>query len=418
MEINQLIAIVLALTAILSVINERFIKVPLSIGVMGLSMIFSFVAIIASSYFQLDFSAIGQDINFSETLMHGLLSSMLFAGALTLNLRLLLKQKFTILLLAIVGTIISTVVVGYSLYFAFQLLGFAPITLLHCLLFGALISPTDPIAVLAIMRRVGAPEDLEMLISGESLFNDAVGVVLFTVISAMIFSGEAPSISGAIIMFIHEMIGGIILGTILGLFCIWLMKQVIHEDFMLVLITLAISFSGYEMAVLFEVSGLITVIVAGLLAGYYVSKNLAKKDEKIPLEIFWSIVDEVLNAILFVLISIEIVTFDHGHFPFVESVVVLAIVLSARLISVYIPISALRSIGATFPSYVVGFLTWGGLKGGLPMALVLSLPQSPYREKLVIFTFVVVAFSMLGKGLAIGKLMKRWMKKEAELLKP
>lgn len=416
MEIPQLIAIILVLAAILSVVNERLIKMPLSIGVMAITMVASLLIIWASqqNLFHIDTYAheVVDRINFSKTLMHGMLSSMLFAGALHLDLSALLKQKWPITFLAIFGTLISTVLVGYGLYFALNGLGILAIPLGYCLLFGALISPTDPIAVLAIMRRVGAPEELEILISGESLFNDGVGVVLFSVIAAMLFSGQEPSISEAMLLFAHEMLGGIVFGMLLGFVGNWLLKQV-YDYHMDALITLAVSFGGYQLAVLIGVSGLISVVVAGLMAGQYIRKNYpADELGRTPLDIFWKIIDELLNAILFVLIGLELLSFEHLSLPLSAALIVIAVMVLVRWVSVSIPIIMLKACKQPFPKHVVAFMTWGGLRGGLPVALALSLPESTERETLVLLTYAAVAFSIIVQGLSISPLMRYWMRQD------
>ncbi len=416
MDLPQVIAVILALTAVLSVVNERFIKMPLSIGVMVITMVISVLGIISSQLglFQAEMymRAVVERIDFSETLMHGMLSSMLFAGALHIDLSALIKQKWPITFLAIFGTIISTLLVGYSLYYAFHWLGLLDLPLIYCLLFGALISPTDPIAVLAIMRRVGAPEELEILISGESLFNDGVGVVLFSVIAAMAFSGQEPTALHALELFAHEMLGGIVFGLVLGFLGNYLLKQVVdyHMD---ALITLAVSFCGYQVATLLGVSGLISVVVAGLVAGEYVRKNYpADELGRTPLDIFWKIIDELLNAVLFVLIGAELVSFGGVDFPFMATAIVIVIMVVVRFISVVIPITILKGAKHPFASHVVRFMTWGGLRGGLPVALALSLPESEARETLVLLTYGAVAFSIIVQGLTISPLMRYWMRSD------
>ncbi len=414
MELPHIIAIILVLTAVLSVFNERFVKMPLSIGVMVITMVISVSGIISTQmgWFHAEeyMREVVERIDFSETLMHGMLSSMLFAGALHIDLKALVKQKWPISFLAIFGTIISTVLVGYGLYFTFNTFGVLELPLIYCLLFGALISPTDPIAVLAIMRRVGAPEDLETLISGESLFNDGVGVVLFTVIAAMAFSGQEASVVHALELFAHEMLGGIAFGLALGYIGNLLLKQVVdyHMD---ALITLAVSFGGYQLAMLLGVSGLISVVVAGLIAGEYVRKNYpADQLGRTPLDIFWKIIDELLNAVLFVLIGAELVSFDQMDLPVMAAIIVIVVMLVVRWISVLIPLSILKSLKHPFSNHVVAFMTWGGLRGGLPVALALSLPESPERQTLVLMTYAAVAFSIIVQGLTISPLMRRWMR--------
>lgn len=416
MELHYLIAIILVLTAILSVVNERFIKMPLSIGVMAITMVASLLIIFISHFgwFKADvyMREVVSNIDFSTTLMHGMLSSMLFAGALHLDLNKLLAQKWSIGFLAIFGTVISTILVGYGLFYLLNGLGILDLPLMYCLLFGALISPTDPIAVLAIMRRVGAPNDLETLISGESLFNDGVGVVLFTVIAAMIFSGESPNIIDAVTLFGQEMLGGILFGLLLGFIGNWLLKQV-YDYHMDALITLAVSFGGYELAVLLDVSGLISVVVAGLMAGQYMRRTYPKDQwGRTPLDIFWKIIDELLNAVLFVLIGMELISFEEMRLPVIAAMTVILVVLLARWVSVLLPIIILKQLKQTFSSHVVIFMTWGGLRGGLPVALALSLPESSERQLLVLLTYVVVAFSILVQGLSVSPLLRFLIKRE------
>lgn len=417
MELHYLVAILLSLTALLSVVNERLIKMPLSIGVMAITMVASLLIIAISHWGWFDADQYMRkfvgNINFSEALMHGMLSSMLFAGALHLDLKQLLQQKWSIVFLAIFGTMISTVLVGYGLYYAFNSLHILNLPLMYCLLFGALISPTDPIAVLAIMRRIGAPEDLEILISGESLFNDGVGVVLFTVIGAIIFSGQEPTFGDAAKLFALEMLGGIAFGIVLGLIGNWLLKQV-YDYHMDALITLAVSFSGYQLAVLLGVSGLISVVVAGLMAGQYIRKNYPKDQlGRTPLDIFWKIIDELLNAILFVLIGLELISFESISLPVTAISIVILVMIIVRWISVLIPITILKYLlHQSFSNHVVIFMTWGGLRGGLPVALALSLPESSERQILVLLTYAAVAFSIIIQGLSVSPLMRFLMRKQ------
>lgn len=415
MEANHIIAIILALTAVLSVVNERFVKMPLTIGVMAITMVCSIITLAFIKYGiipqenALYLQQMVKDINFSETLMHGMLSSMLFAGALHIDLSALIKQKWAISFLAIFGTVISTLIVGFTLYFVINIFDVIDLPLLYCLLFGALISPTDPIAVLAIMRRVGAPEDLEVMISGESLFNDGVGVVLFSVIASMIFNGQEPTFGAAFGLFMHEMIGGILFGLVLGFIGNWLLKQV-YDYHMDALITLAVSFAGYEVASYMGVSGLISVVVAGLMAGQYVRKNYpADELGRTPLDTFWKVIDELLNAILFVLIGLEMLSFENMSLPVVAGLIVITVILGARLISVIFPLLILRLLGHQFPNHVVSFMTWGGLRGGLPVALALSLQNTPMRETVILLTYTVVAFSIVVQGLTISPIMRHWV---------
>lgn len=420
MDLNHLIAIILALTAAFSVLNERFLKMPLNIGVMATTMIASLLILVLSkaNLLSLDVYAhqVVSRIDFSETLMHGMLSSMLFAGALHIDLKDLIAQKWSITILATFGTITSTFLFAYALYLSLNTTGILPLPFEYCLLFGALISPTDPIAVLTIMRRVGAPKDLEIMISGESLFNDGVGVVLFTVIAAMIFSGQEPSFLHATELFAHEMLGGIFFGLLLGMVGNWLLKQV-YDYHMDVLITLAVSFGGYELALMFGFSGLISVVVAGLMAGRYMRKHYPSDQMgHTPLDVFWKIVDELLNAVLFVLIGIELLSFKDMSLPFSAALIVIAVMIVVRWVSVSIPLVLLKACKQKFSKHVVPFMTWGGLRGGLPVALALSMPENPQRETLVLLTYAAVAFSIIVQGLSISPLMRYWIKKDAKIL--
>lgn len=399
--------ICLVLTALLSYLNHRFIGLPTTIGVMGIALLLSF-ALFALD--KLGFGALRDyevsllsSVDFSELLMQGMLSLLLFAGALHVDLSELKAYKWQIGILAVFGTLTSTLLVGFVLWTILPYLGIA-LPLSYCLIFGALISPTDPIAVMGILKSAGAPKSLEIVISGESLFNDGIGVVLFTLILAMIASGEPPTAAHGALLLLEEGGGGIVFGLVLGYVAYRMLKSIdsYQEE---VLITLAVVLGGYALASHLHVSGPLAMVVAGLIIGNH-GRALAMSDKtREHLDMFWELLDSMLNAVLFVLIGLEVILIEFSTSLALAGAVVIVITLAARLLSVGAPFTLLQRV-FNLPRGALQVLTWGGLRGGISVALALSLPSGPERDLVLALTYAVVVFSILVQGLSIGKLVR------------
>jgi len=407
----DLIAWLMFFTAGFSYLNHRFLKFPTSIGLMAIALVFSMI-LIALGELQwipgLEESAreLLESIDFNQLVMHGILGALLFAGALHINLEDLAKQKWIITLLATVGVVLSTVIVSGLMYFVLGWLGIG-IPFIYCLVFGALISPTDPIAVLAILKTVGAPKALETKIAGESLFNDGVAVVIFIVILNIAIGHHEPTVGSIAILFLVEAVGGALFGLATGYGAYRLLKTVDNYQ-VEVLITLALVFSGYAAAEAIHVSAPIAAVAAGLLIGNH-GRTLAMSEKTIErIDLFWELIDEILNGVLFVLLGFELLILMFDLSSFIAGLIAIPVVLLARFIGVSVPIW-LRKFKREFSPNAIKVLTWGGLRGGISVALALSLPPSPQRELILMMTYVVVVFSILVQGLTIGKLVQRGM---------
>ena len=346
--------------------------------------------------------ALIRGIDFNEALMHGMLSFLLFAGALHFNVRDLLDQKWFIGTLASAGVMCSTLIIGSLTYYGFSWIGL-DLPYLACLLFGALISPTDPIAVLGILRTVGAPKSLEIKMTGESLFNDGVGVVVFLVLMGVMAKGSADP-GDVVVLFLEEAVGGALLGLTLG-YLTYLMLKSVDNYQVEILLTLALVMGGYAAADALHTSGPIAVVVAGLVVGSYAREMAMSETSREYLDTFWELVDELLNAILFVMIGLEmlIITFQGPYI--LAGLLAIPIVLLARLLSVGIPVR-LFSYKRAFAPKATTILTWGGLRGGISVAMALSLPPGQVRDAILTITYVVVVFSILVQGLTIGKVVR------------
>ena len=408
MLILNIMAILLTLSALFAYINHRFIGLPTTIGVMLIALVFSFLICLTGWFgftgFQQTAQQLLQQIDFNVTLMNGMLSFLLFAGALHVSLHDLSKQKWLILLLATVGVCISTAVVGILSFGLLSVLGIN-VSFIYCLLFGALISPTDPIAVMATVKRLGISKELETTIAGESLFNDGVGVVVFLVILSLVLQPESFSFSHIVHLFVVEAIGGVIFGVVLGAVGYYLMKTV-DNPMVEILISLAIVMGGYALATAIHTSGPIAIVVTGLLIGNVARQRAMSANTREHLDEFWELIDEILNVILFVLIGLEILVLQANINWIIAGLLVIPIVVGTRLLSVGLPIQALR-LRRRFPDHLIKILTWGGLRGGISVALALSLPAGAERDVLLLMTYVVVLFSIVAQGLTVGGLIKR-----------
>jgi CPA1 family monovalent cation:H+ antiporter len=396
----EIAAIFLVVTALLAYVNHRFIGLPITIGVMVTSLVLSLSLLgLDTLGFLHDLRvyevSLLSSIDFSDVLMQGMLSLLLFAGALHVDLSELRDYRWQIGALA---------VVGMAMYWVLPWLGIT-MPLIYCLLFGALISPTDPIAVMGILKSAGAPKNLELVIAGESLFNDGVGVVIFSLLLGMAASGEAPTWQHGAELLAHEAGGGLLLGLILGYVTFRLLRS-IDQYQVEVLITLAAVMGGYALASRLHVSGPLAMVVAGLMIGNQ-GRALAMSDTtRHHVDLFWELLDEILNAVLFVLIGMEVVVIHFAQGLFMAALATILITLAARWLTVGLPVQLLRR-SFRLPQGAGFMLTWGGLRGGISVALALSLPAGPARVTLLALTYCVVVWSILGQGLTISQVIRR-----------
>ncbi|QEM06444.1 sodium:proton antiporter [Mucilaginibacter rubeus] len=406
MNINEILTITIVLAAIFSYVNHRLIKWPSTIGIMILSLISSILlATFGNSHSLLSKKAIQlvTSIDFQDVLMNFMLSFLLFAGAIHIDAGKLKKERWPIIILATGGVLLSTFIIGGLVWYLFQLFHF-PIPFIYCLLFGSLISPTDPIAVLGILKEAKIPSSLELKISGESLFNDGVAVVIFISIVQVARVGDFSVIEISK-LFLQEAIGGLIFGTILGYAGFWALRSI--DDYKVeVLISLAIVMGGYYVAGHLHISGPLAMVVAGIITGNKARSEGMSDLTRDYLGKFWELIDEILNAILFLLIGLEMLIIKVNTTVLIIGVISIFIALLARWISVIIPISFMR-YKIHFEKNAVAILTWGGLRGGISVALALSLGSDMYRDTFVLVTYIIVVFSILVQGLTIGKLAKR-----------
>ncbi len=413
MSIINTIAILISLAAIFSYINYRFLKIPSTIGLLAIALLMS-LSIVVMGKFGLPIEDHAKEllrgIDFNEALMQGMLSALLFAGALHVHLEELIKQKWVVAILASVGVIASTFMVGYASYFIFGLLGLN-IPLIYCLLFGSLISPTDPIAVLGILKTVGASKSLETKIAGESLFNDGVAVVVFLVLLSFVGDGGGAhgahgqlDAMGIAILFGQEVIGGTVFGLVIGYITFRMLASIDNYQ-VEILLTLGLVLGGYALASAMHISGPIAIVVAGLMIGNRGRKHAMSDKTREHLDDFWELIDEILNAMLFVLIGLEVLILTLEAQYLLAGVIMIPVVLLIRFIAVGVPVSILK-LSHTFTPKIVRILTWGGLRGGISIALVLTLPTGEPREALLVITYVIVIFSILVQGMTVGKLVK------------
>jgi CPA1 family monovalent cation:H+ antiporter len=406
MGLFEIIAILLTLSALFSFINYRFFKLPNTIGLMLISLLFSLLLIVIGFFVpgskQWAVNLLTQ-IDFDKTLLHGMLSFLLFAGALHVNINDLRQQYKIILSLATASVIISTFIVGGLSWNLLNVLGLN-IPLIYCLLFGALISPTDPIAVLGIIKKVDTPKSMEIKIIGESLFNDGVGVVVFLILLEMVVTGQEMTGPDAVFLFLQEALGGVLVGFGAGLFTYWMLKQVDNYQ-VEILITLGLVTGAYALADALHLSAPIAIVVAGLLIGNHGRSFAMSETTRKNLDTFWILADEVLNAILFLLIGLEVMVLSFSWLSMIAALLAIIIVLLARLLSVSVPVLLLKHVRASSP-HVIKILTWGGLRGGISIALALSLPSSRERDVLLVVTYGVVVFSIFVQGLTISPFLK------------
>jgi CPA1 family monovalent cation:H+ antiporter len=413
MTVFEAAASLVTLAAILSYLNYKLLKLPPAIGLMALSLAGSLVLVLvglAVPAVERRATALVHRIDLTQAFLQGMLGFMLFAGSLHIKLDELSARKWAVLVLSTIGVVISTAVVGLLSWGLLNVAG-VEARLVYCLLFGALISPTDPIAVLAILRQAGVPKDTEITIAGESLFNDGVGVVVFLGLLEVATGDGGFDPLHLAGLFLQEAVGGAALGFVLG-WVVYRMLRSVDNYQVEVLLSLALAGGGYALVNALHMSGPIAMVVAGVLIGN-LGRAFAMSDTTVEhLDTFWELLDEMLNAVLFVLLGVEVLALSFTGTYLAVGLAAVPLVLFARLVSVAGPVAVRRR---RFPRHTVRLLTWGGLRGGISVALALSLPREvngePVVERDVILamTYVVVVFSILVQGLTVGPLTRYWL---------
>jgi len=420
MEVMGLIALLISLSALFMYINYKYFKLPETIGIMILSLVFSLILIVFQAIGLFNFEwliSLIKNINFEETLMSGMLSFLLFAGALHVNINDLTKEKWVILVLATIGVLSSTLLVGYITYLIITCFGFFPNAdsynlLIYCMLFGSLISPTDPISVLGILKEAKAPKTLETKITGESLFNDGVGVVIFIVIAQMLPSGDHSSHGevNPIMLFMQEAAGGIIFGLLVGWIFYRLLKSV--DNYSLeILLTLSLVTGGYYLAAYLHISGPIAMVVSGLLIGNHGKMFAMSETTHKQLFSFWELIDEFLNAVLFLLMGMVIISISFNFSIIGLGVLMIPLILFIRYLCVASTIRIFK-FKRQFTKGAAIIMTWAGLRGGISVAMALSLPESEFRNTFILVTYIVVLFSVIGQGLTVKPLVQYFLRND------
>ncbi len=413
MTVFQIIAILISLTAMFSYLNHRWFKLPATIGVMLIALLMSLGLIAAGNFAPWMHDAavnLTKQIDFNTTLMEGMLCFLLFAGALHIDISELADQKGVIATLAVLGMLISMFVFGTLIYFVLGWVGLG-LRFVWCLLFGALISPTDPVAVIGILKDAKVPQKLKLQIAGESLFNDGIGVVAFIVMSEIAVQGEHGSMLHIGRLFLAEAVGGSVFGFVIGWISYRLLKSV--DNYRVeVMLTLALVMGGYALASAIHVSGPIAIVVAGLFIGNH-GREFAMSDlTRRNVDSFWELIDEILNALLFVLIGLEILLLAFTRELLLAGLLAIPAILFARWVSVGLPVSVIRR-WRNFTPGTVRIMTWGGLRGGISVALALSLPASREREIVLVVTYIIVVFSILVQGLSLQRIVRALVKPSA-----
>jgi CPA1 family monovalent cation:H+ antiporter len=401
----DLLALLLTLTALFSYLNDRWLKQPTAIGIMLVALLFS-LALLGFHQWGLDLSKpagrLLAQVDFEKTILHGMLGYLLFAGALQIDVSQLRQSAWVVTVLATAGTLISTLLIGAIAYYALHWVGL-PLPLMACMLLGALISPTDPVAVLAIMKSIGAPPNLELQIAGESLFNDGIALTLFLLFFTMTFHNTSDSWISILLIFSREVLGGIMIGAALGLSAFYLMRRA-RDHTVVILLSLAVASGGFALARYLDVSAPLAMVVAGLIVGHQGRRYAPMLAGRDRLDLFWQVVDDILNAILFVLIGLEVLVMPFSSTYFVAIFILIPSVLLARFISTGLPWLLLRR-RHRFDNGALPILVWGGLRGALSVAMALSLPAGGIRDAIVAITYGIVVFSILVQGTTLQQLI-------------
>jgi len=416
MDFFFVVALLIIVSALYSYINARFIKLPGTIGIISLAIAGSLLILVVDRYNPAAakyLTVLAKNIDFSRTVLNIMLGFLLFAGAFNLNMKKLKREMRPVMLLSTVGVILSTAVFGTLFYFIAPIFHIY-VPLVYCLLFGALVSPTDPVAVGAIIKQSRLPPHLETIISGESLFNDGVGLVLFITLLEITESGiNDIDFASAALLFVREVFGGIVLGIVFGFLAFRLMRSI--KDFQtIVLVSLSLVMSISLVCTYLHLSIPLAVVSAGLFAG---NRSINMDDHEHShqaLERFWQLVDELLNTILFVMIGLQMVNFPFLNNYWMTGSLAIILILIARWASIMLPLTFLkRTLNVNYSS--VKILTWAGLRGGISIALALSLPHTKYRELILAGSYFIVIFSIIVQGLTLNKVINSAYKNDSTL---
>jgi len=406
MTLLSIISLLLTVSALFAWLNYHTLKLPTTIGIMVISLLFSlFLVVLGAFGFEQGVNMAEQlvaQIDFNKALLNGMLGFLLFAGAMHVNLDDLIEAKWVIGLLASVGLFISTALVGVGTYLVLKIVGIE-LSFAYCLLFGALISPTDPVAVMGILKTAGVSKKLETKIVGESLFNDGIAIVVFLVLFGIAVNGDPVDLGKIGVLFVQEAIGGALFGFICGWIVLKMLKHVDNYQ-VEVLLTLALVAGGSTAAAGLHLSAPIAIVVAGLMIGNHGRSAAMSAVTVKHLDTFWELIDEILNAVLFLIIGLEVMVLSSDSTVWLVGVVLAVLVLAARLLAVTVPVNAMR-LKREFHPHVIKILTWGGLRGGISVALALAIPAGPERDIVVTITYVIVVISILLQGLTISKLV-------------
>jgi len=406
MTLLSITSILITVSALFAWVNYRTLRLPTTIGIMVISLLFSLLLVLLGAFGfeagqQMAEQLVAQ-IDFNKALLNGMLGFLLFAGAMHVNIDDLLEAKWVIGLLASLGLFVSTALVGVGTYLVLKLVGIE-LSFAYCLLFGALISPTDPVAVMGILKTAGVSKKLETKITGESLFNDGIAIVVFLALFGIAVNGDAVDIGYIGQLFVQEAIGGALFGFVAGYVVLQMLKRVDNYQ-VEVLLTLALVAGGTTAAAGLHLSAPIAVVVAGLMIGNHGRRLAMSKVTVQHLDTFWELVDEILNAVLFLIIGLEVMVMSSDPKVWIVGVLLAVLVLLSRMIAVSLPVAMMR-LHRNFHPHIIKILTWGGLRGGISVALALSIPTGPERDIVVTITYVIVVLSILLQGLTINKLV-------------
>jgi len=411
-----------AIAIFIAFANQYLLKLQTTIAITSGSVAMSLLLIVISKFSGTDVTDIIQEafggLNFNMLLLKGMLGFLLFAGALEIDLKLLRKQRWEITIMALGSTLISTVIIGYASFWVLGLLGWS-LPLIYCMLFGALISPTDPIAVLAIIKNMHAPENISVQVEGESLFNDGVGLVVFSTIFGLAFSGHEPTLASVADIFLTEAVGGIVFGAVLAYVAHWSICRS-NDPSIELLVTLSIPTAGYALANVIGISGPLAMVVSGIVIGNVTRSVGFSEHSKNTLSHFWHTIDAFLNALLFLLIGLMLVILPVTWVEVGLGLLMIPLVLLARFISIALPYIGFRRF-REYDAHSVKILTWGGLRGGLALAMAASIPSGQlmvngvdYHVLLLIMTYVVVIFSIVVQGSTIAPMIESSLEAERQ----